>query len=111
MTTRWLRLAEAVRGWAKANPHEYALIYGSPVPGYRAPEDTIAPAARVSLLLMGLLVDGVAAGEVDTREEATPRPVHADMALLRALAAPGVPDAVLSRGLAAWAQLFGLISP
>ena len=59
---------------------------------------------------MGLLVDGVAAGEIDTREEATPRPVHADMALLRALAAPGVPDAVLSRGLAAWAQLFGLIS-
>ena len=25
------------------DPHEYALIYGSPVPGYRAPEATMAP--------------------------------------------------------------------
>ena len=107
--SRWLRVAEAIRGWAKANPHEYALIYGSPVPGYRAPQDTIAPAARVSLLLMRLLVDGVDSGEIDTTEEAMPRPVHADLAQLRALAAPGVPDVVLSRGLAAWAQLFGLI--
>ena len=110
VATRWLRLAEAIRGWAKANPHEYALIYGSPVPGYRAPQDTIVPAARVSLLLMGLLIDGVDSGEIDTTEEATPRPVHVDLTQLRALAAPGVPDAVLSRGLAAWAQLFGLIS-
>ena len=37
VTSRWLRVAEAIRGWALANPHEYALIYGSPVPGYRAP--------------------------------------------------------------------------
>jgi AcrR family transcriptional regulator len=30
---RWLALASAVRTWATANPHEYALVYGSPVPG------------------------------------------------------------------------------
>src|SRR5438445_3569918 len=34
---RWLKVCEAVRAWALANPHEYALIYGSPVPGYAAP--------------------------------------------------------------------------
>src|SRR4051812_14415371 len=38
--TRWLAVASSVRGWAVEHPHEYALIYGSPVPGYRAPEDT-----------------------------------------------------------------------
>jgi hypothetical protein len=36
--------------------------------------------------------------------------VRADFAQLRALAAPGVPDAVLSRALLAWSQLFGGIS-
>ena len=43
-----------------ANAHEYALIYGSPVPGYAAPEATIVPASRVPLVFLGLLVDGVA---------------------------------------------------
>src|SRR3954471_6501176 len=28
---RWLATARAVRAWTLANPHEYALIYGSPV--------------------------------------------------------------------------------
>ena len=39
-----------------------------------------------------------------------PRAVHADFANLRALAAPEVPDPVLSRTLLAWSQLFGSIS-
>ncbi|PZG49054.1 TetR family transcriptional regulator, partial [Spongiactinospora gelatinilytica] len=43
---RWLAVCRAVRGWALANPHEYALLYGSPVPGYQAPQDTVAPAIR-----------------------------------------------------------------
>src|SRR5580704_5447298 len=29
---RWLNVCQAVRAWALANAHEYALIYGSPVP-------------------------------------------------------------------------------
>src|SRR5579859_6882260 len=30
---QWLAACHAVRGWAVSRPHEYALIYGSPVPG------------------------------------------------------------------------------
>src|SRR5205823_7659417 len=33
---RWFATCRAVREWALAHPHEYALVYGSPVPGYRA---------------------------------------------------------------------------
>src|SRR5262252_9106984 len=33
---QWRACCTAVRDWAIANPHEYALIYGSPVPGYQA---------------------------------------------------------------------------
>jgi AcrR family transcriptional regulator len=45
--TRWLHGCRAVRAFALARPHEYALLYGTPVPGYAAPQDTIAPASRV----------------------------------------------------------------
>src|SRR5689334_17359631 len=43
----WIAACHAVRAWAKQNPHEYALIYGSPIPGYKAPQETVAAAARV----------------------------------------------------------------
>jgi AcrR family transcriptional regulator len=108
---RWLSMCEAVRTWALANAHEYSLIYGSPVPGYAAPEATVGPASRVPLVLLRLLVDGVAAGEVVEGE--TPsmsRVVRSDFAQLRRDAAPSVPDAVLSRALAVWAQLLGTIN-
>src|SRR5215472_3533002 len=61
---RWTAACHAVRDWALANPHEYALIYGSPVPGYRAPEATIGPAARVPLAFVGLLGEALARGEL-----------------------------------------------
>ena len=54
---RWAAACGAVRGWALANPNEYALIYGTPVPGHIAPAATIAPAARVSSVLLGILRD------------------------------------------------------
>ena len=54
---RWRAICHSVRDWAVARPHEYALIYGSPVPGYRAPQDTIAPASRAGLMLGHLLTD------------------------------------------------------
>ena len=60
---RWAAACGAVRGWALANPNEYALIYGTPVPGYIAPAATIAPAARVSSVLLGILRD-IAAGRL-----------------------------------------------
>ena len=111
VVARWLSASKAIRAWALANPHEYALIYGSPVPGYAAPPDTIDPAARVAVALLGVVVEGVASGEISLHESMSmPRAVHADFTNLRTLAAPEVPDAVLSRALLAWSQLFGSIS-
>ncbi len=49
--------ASAIRKWAKANPNEYALLYGSPVPGYEAPQFTIESAARVALVLASIVTD------------------------------------------------------
>ena len=108
---RWIAVSQAIRAWALDHPHEYALIYGSPVPGYAAPQDTIDPASRVALALLQIVVDGVALGEIAEGDAISmPRVVRADFALLRDTAAPGVPDAVVSRTLLAWSQLFGSIS-
>lgn len=54
---RWTAVACAVRDWALAHPHEYGLIYGSPVPGYTAPQATIGPASRVGLVLIAIVGD------------------------------------------------------
>jgi AcrR family transcriptional regulator len=111
VAARWRMVAGAVRSWALAHPNEYALIYGSPVPGYAAPVDTVGPAARPALGFLRLLVDGVESGEIDaTPDGPVTRALKADLAALRRDVAPGVPDAVLARGLFVWTQLFGTIS-
>ena len=111
VAARWLAVCEAVRSWAIAHAHEYALIYGSPVPGYAAPEATIVPASRVPLVLLRLLGDGVASGDIVTGETpAMSRTLRSDFAQIRRTAAPAVPDPVLSRGLAAWSQVLGNIN-
>ena len=108
---RWMAVAVAVRRWALTHPHEYALVYGSPVPGYSAPTDTVDPAARVSLVFLRLVAHGVAIGAVATDDHIdTNRTVRQDLAQLRAVAVDGVPDPALSRAMLVWAHLFGAVS-
>ena len=59
---RWLAGCRAVRDWALAHPHEYALVYGSPVPGYQAPEHTIGPASRAAAVFGKIISEGYRAG-------------------------------------------------
>jgi AcrR family transcriptional regulator len=109
--SRLLEVCEALRMWARENAHEYALIYGSPVPGYAAPEATIGPASRVPFVLLRLVVEGVERGDIVAGDPASmPRVLHADFAQLRKVVAPGVPDNVLARVFALWAQVLGNIN-
>jgi len=111
---RWLAATRAVRGWAIAKPAEYALIYGSPVPGYAAPADTIVAAARTPVVLARILADGFSAGQLSGPgyQPSTPlsAAVAADMALARGDIAPELPDELMFVGLTAWIQLFGAVS-
>jgi AcrR family transcriptional regulator len=108
--SRWLRVTKAIRSWAIEHPHDYALIYGTPVPGYRAPQDTIPAALRVSVVALDVVRDAVEAGEVTTVANVSiPRSVRRDLAAVRAFA-PGVSDDILSRALLAWTHMFGTIS-
>jgi AcrR family transcriptional regulator len=117
---RWLAACHAIRGWALAHPHEYALIYGSPVPGYRAPQATVGPASRVPLAFMSVLRDAVAGGDMPAVAVAGPGlgGALADQAaaISAALAGPddsgasAVPPEAVVRAVIAWTQLFGMIS-
>ena len=111
---RWLAFGHAVRDWALANPAEYALIYGSPVPGYKAPQDTVGPAARPTDLLLRLLTDGTRSGRLAPKGSGGPSLMPASVAVtldrMRGQLAQEVPAALLARGVTAWVQLFGLVS-
>jgi AcrR family transcriptional regulator len=109
--TRWVRVATAIRAWAVAHPHEYALLYGSPVPGYQASDDTIPAAVRSPAAALGVVADAVASGEIDLGATAPiSRPLRADLERLRAGSPGDLPDEVLVRALHAWTQIFGGIS-
>ncbi|MFI0779958.1 TetR/AcrR family transcriptional regulator [Streptomyces sp. NPDC021212] len=108
---RWTAVCRAARAWALAHPHEYALIYGSPVPGYSAPQATVAPAARAALVLIAIVRDAHAAGALRVPEGAElPEEVRADMTTLAGIIGVELPAPALAALVAAWAQLFGLIS-
>jgi AcrR family transcriptional regulator len=108
---RWMAVTAAVRSWATAHPEEWALIYGSPVPGYRAPEDTIGPATRVPLVLLGLLADGHAAGVIEPAGDDLPVPRALGRELVELARGAGVvvPEPLLARGLLAWSALIGAV--
>ncbi|MCX2970089.1 MULTISPECIES: TetR/AcrR family transcriptional regulator [Streptomyces] len=106
---RWTAVCRAVRGWALAHPHEYALIHGSPVPGYSAPRATVGPASRVGLALIAVVVDAHASGLLRTSDAPAPRAVLRDAERLRERLDVRLPAPVLAAAVAAWAQLFGLV--
>lgn len=109
---RWVDAAVTVRRWAVEHPHEYALLYGTPVPGYDAPGERTTPSGtRVSYALLSIVRDAHTSGTLRLKDGP---PVSAglaeDLAGFRDTVDLQVPDQVLVRALAAWTQLFGLVS-
>ncbi len=125
--TRWVATCRAIRRWSVTHPGDFALLYGSPVPGYVAPRETIEPASRTTFVLVRVVADAVASGAAapktgdgtdgrpgsPTAPTAAPGvagPAVADaVASLRA-ADLALPDEVLVRTLMAWSTVFGSIS-
>jgi AcrR family transcriptional regulator len=109
---RWLAVCHAVRDWAVARPQEYALIYGSPVPGYSAPEDTIVPATRTAAVFGRIVSDAHRASRLDPPGGYPPPPASFadDAAAIREAVLPDVPDDVVARAVTAWPGLFGAVS-
>jgi AcrR family transcriptional regulator len=107
---RWLAVCRAVRRWAITHPHEYALLYGSPVPGYAAPRDTVPAAARVGLALGRVLGDAAHAGALPAASGHRTGTISADLTEALGGAHPALDDRVRTRALLAWSGLFGAVS-
>ncbi len=104
---RFVGVARAVRRWALRHPHDYALIFGTPVSGYVAPAGTIVAATRVSAVL-GRILSQAEADTTTASPSAAERAmvdVDAVTAVTGPLSGPRVIDA-----LSAWSAIYGLIS-
>ena len=109
---RWITAALAIRSWAIDRPHDYALLYGTPVPGYAAPDDTVAPGIRVSLALISIVVDAARAGSLAEPadvviSDGTSSALHS---LSDTIDLPDISDATMLAIVLAWTQLFGLLT-
>jgi len=107
---RYRAASHAVRDWARANPHEYALIYGSPVPGYAAPDDTIDPAVRVAVVLSRIAADIDPTGITIRLPSKMPSGLREQFTALQAAVDERADRQVLLLGVTQWVQLFGIVS-
>ncbi len=110
---QWHAVCTAVRTWAVAHPQEFALVYGSPVPDYEAPADTVSPSARVYTLLLGIVADSTRAGTLVERVGEPPLAAglaEDAQALLSTLHVSDITPGVLLRAITAWTQVLGAIS-
>ncbi|MET3367595.1 UNVERIFIED_CONTAM: AcrR family transcriptional regulator [Jeotgalibacillus campisalis] len=113
-TGQFKALAHAVRTWAIREPASYALLFGSPVPGYQAPgERTTVPGTRVIVRLVGIFDAAYRAGALDaqvTSAVVIPPALAEDLAAIRTQMNLAVPDASMARGVLVWTSVFGAVS-
>ncbi|HVB52205.1 MAG TPA: TetR/AcrR family transcriptional regulator [Acidimicrobiales bacterium] len=108
---RWCAATTAVRRWAKMNPHEYALIYGTPTPGYQAPPETIEAAARVARVLGDILNEGrvIGDGPRSSTDASHKVSTYLEVGAL-AEVMPDVAPGDYVKALMAWTQIFGFLT-
>lgn len=108
-------LGRAVRMWALREPSRYALLYGTPVPGYDAPaEHTNAPGTRVIVALVRIVAgahsDTGGAGTATVEPDRMPTALAADFARIRGEYGWDLQDDALARAVLVWSALFGAVS-
>lgn len=106
---RFAEAARAIRSWALEHPHQYALIYGSPVPGYAAPQLTVASAARVGIVLLAILRDAYESGSRPRLTPALDR-VGSAISQFQSEYCPSIPEQIVALGMESWVRLHGAIS-
>lgn len=106
-----MAIAHAMRTWALDQPARWALLYGSPVPGYHAPAElTVGPGTRVVGVLFDAVAKGLASGAIPGGESAVGQPLSGDLQQIRGeFGFPG-DDAVVLRCTTLWAVVVGAIS-
>ena len=110
-TDRIVAIARAARRWAVDQPACWALLYGSPVPGYQAPaEMTVGPGTRVVGAVFDAVASGIAAGAVTVPNVQAAQPMSADFDRVRDEFGFAADDATVLKCFLLWAALVGAIS-
>ncbi|WP_208619889.1 TetR/AcrR family transcriptional regulator [Mycobacterium scrofulaceum] len=106
-----IAIARATRQWAVAHPSRWALLYGSPVPGYHAPPDrTVSVGTRVVAAFFDAVAAGIATGDIRLTDTVAPQPMSSDFERIRQeFGFPG-DDQVVAKCFLLWAGVLGAIS-
>jgi AcrR family transcriptional regulator len=106
---RFLAVADAAYRWACDQPSQDLLLFGTPVPGYAAPQDTIGPATRFTLVLLRILDEAARQGAVPAVRPTVPAGARDDFRAMRELTGTGAGDELMLAGMQSWTALFGAI--
>lgn len=109
VAARFTAIAHAFRDWARTHPSDFALLYGSPVPGYAAPVRTVVPATRVVGVFARLLPVSVSQGVHPLHPPALDAEAGAALAPVIALAGAPVPAEDTAAGVMAWSVVEGTV--
>jgi len=110
LADRFRAICTGVRDWARTNPHEYALIYGTPLVGYQAPDDTISAALRVARILIELAARIPPSGLRLRSSKPLDATLREQLVSANDFAGVDADLDVLALGVQLWAQLFGFVS-
>jgi len=106
-----IAMAHAARAWAVDEPARWALLYGSPVPGYHAPrESTVGPGTRVVGALFDAVAAGIAAGDIPQSNVVVAQPLSSDFDRIRQEFGFAGDDSAVAKCFLLWAGLVGAIS-
>ena len=100
----------AYRRWSVDHPNRFLLIFGTPIPGYAAPEGgpTVEANRRIGEAFMSVLIEGWRRGEFSMPERA--RPAQPGEIELASLAAPDLPPTSVGAFLGTWAHFHGMVT-
>lgn len=103
--------AQAMRTWGRREASRFALLYGTPVPGYAAPATvTNEPGTRVVVALAGVLERAHLAGRLREVPGPLPRSVRTDLESIRAEYGLTLPATNLARGMGLWSAVVGAVA-
>lgn len=102
----WIAVWDSVRAWSLDHHHEFALLYGTPVPDYAAPPETVDAASRTPMVLARILTDAAQRGRLATIHTA-PTAVASN---IRQLVGPQIPAGNLAALLNAWTLMIGTVT-
>jgi len=109
---RWLAICHGYRRWSLDNPGDFALIFGTPAPGYQAPGSLTGPAAaRFAAVPLGVYAAAARAGAADPGRTQIPGTLAAGQ-LMQDLAGEGgadLPPRLAGIALNAWASVLGYL--